>query len=64
MDNINNKDITNIIEEINSTDNIVIHILRDMVEDYKRICKKLIFAITILSILSMLLITYFIFSFL
>lgn len=59
---MNDENINKIINEIETTENITIHILKDTVIDYRRTCRKLTITTIILSILTIVLGAYFIFS--
>ncbi len=57
-----NTNINNVLEEIQTSENIAIHVLKDTVIDYRRYCKRLIIAASISIILNLIFILYYIFS--
>lgn len=59
---MNSENINKVIKEIETTESIAIRLLRDTIVDYRRTCRKLIIATTILSITTIVLGVNFIFS--
>ena len=59
---MDNKNINNIIKEIQTSENVAINLLHDIVKDFREICKKQRIVIVISMLVNLTFILYYIFN--